>query len=129
MIDPPASGPTPVLNEKTGRGPVDKGKEGEEKSKEEAIGAGEKIRGEQITLELPSGSRTRPDLLTEKPDGSLKVREAKNGPSAELTPGQRQLKDTIESSGKVIPRGKNAEKAGLAPGRPIRIKTFEEDRC
>ena len=86
------------------------------------------MHGRQVTFELPSGRRTRPDLVTEPKPGRLKVREAKNGPDAELTPGQKELKGTIEDGGEVIPRGKNAEKAGLTPGTPVKIESFEEDR-
>ena len=84
--------------------------------------------GEQITFELPSGNRTRSDLVTETPAANLKVRESKNGPSARLSPGQKEMKETTEKGGEVIPRGKKAEKAGLTPGKPTRIEEFEEDR-
>jgi len=113
---------------KGGIDPVVKGRQGEAQSEAEATQAGEKIRGRQTTFELPSGRRTRPDLLTETEAGELKVREAKKGETATLTPGQRELKETIEKGLPVIPRGKNAEKAGLKPGEPVQIPHFEEDR-
>jgi hypothetical protein len=49
------------------------------------------------------------------------------GESARLTPGQKELKETIERGEPVIPRG-NAEKAGLTRGEPVKIQEFEEDR-
>jgi hypothetical protein len=67
-------------------------------------------------------SLTRPD-----PD-SLKVREAKNWPTAELSPNQREMRQTSQSGGSVIPRGQKAANAGLEPGTPVRVKEFEEDR-
>jgi hypothetical protein len=113
---------------KGGRGPVNKGKAGEAMSEAEAISAGETIRGKQPTLELPSGRRTRPDTLTETPGGQVKVREAKHGPGAHLTPGQRELQGVIEQGGTVIPRGGRARQAGLIPGQPTQLDLFEEDR-
>ncbi len=107
---------------------VNKGKVGEALSEKEALAAGEKIRGKQVTLELPSGKRARPDLLTETEQGELKVREAKNGPTAKLTPGQTELKQTTQSGGSVIPRGANAKAAGLEPGKPTQIPHFETDK-
>lgn len=111
-----------------GCGPVDKGKIGEALSEAEAAAAGEKVIGKQVTLELPSGKWPRPDNLTEAPGGGLKVREAKNGPSARLTPNQEELQEVIASGGSVTPRGRRARQAGLTPGVPVTIPTFEEDR-
>jgi RHS repeat-associated protein len=113
---------------KGGIAAVNKGKAGEKLSEKEAVAAGEKIRGKQVTFELPSGNRTRPDLLTETKQGKLKVREAKNGPTADLTPGQKELKQTSETGGSVIPRGQRAEAAGLKPGVPVKIPHFETDK-
>jgi hypothetical protein len=107
---------------------VNKGKVGEALSEKEALAAGEKIRGKHVTFELPGGKRARPDLLTETKEGQLKVREAKNGPTAKLTPGQTELKQTTQSGGSVIPRGANAKAAGLEPGRPTQIPHFETDK-
>jgi hypothetical protein len=81
-----------------------------------------------VTLELPSGARSRPDLLTELPEGGLKVREAKMGETAKLTGGQKELKQVIEEGKTVIPVGQNAVDMGLTPKKPITIKVFEEDR-
>jgi hypothetical protein len=110
-----------------GCAPVNKGKVGEAMSEAEAIAAGERIRGKQPTFELPSGRRTRPDTLTDTPAGDLKVREAKNGPTARLSEGQAELRDVIATGGTVIPRGRRAAQAGLTPGQPVSVKHFEED--
>jgi hypothetical protein len=111
-----------------GKDPVIKGEVGEALSELEAEAAGETIKGKQVTLELPSGRRARPDTLTETDQGNLKAREAKFGPTAKLTEGQLELQKVINAGGTVIPRGDNAEQAGLTPGVPVRIQQFEEDR-
>jgi len=111
-----------------GIGPVLKGQEGARKSKQEAEANGETVKGEGVTFELPSGKRTRSDLVTQTPDDQLKVREAKQGESAKLSPGQKEMKDTVNDGGTVIPRGQRAKDAGFVPGTPVRINNFEEDR-
>jgi hypothetical protein len=84
------------------------------------LAAGEKIRGKQVTFELPSGKRTRPDLLTETGSNDLKIREAKNGPKARLTDGQKELKQAIRNGDSVVPRGARADDAGLKVGEPTK---------
>lgn len=110
-----------------GAGPVNKGKEGVKQSEAEAIAAGEKVKGKEVTFELPSGKRTRTDLLTENDEG-LKVREAKKGPTARLSSAQTEMQKTSKTDGTVIPRGANAKAAGLKPGKPIKIPQHEVDR-
>ena len=109
-------------------GPISKGLAGEMMSEAEAIAAGETIRGRQVTFELPSGNRTRPDLLTEMQTSSLKIREAKNGPTATLSEGQKELRQVIQNGGVVIPRGARVKEADLKVGEPLRIENFELDR-
>jgi hypothetical protein len=111
-----------------GIGPVLKGRVGEALSEAEALAAGETKLASQVTFELPSGARTRPDLLTGTPAGALKVREAKMGPGARLTGPQEELERTVKAGGTVIPRGAKATKAGLKPGQPVTLQHFEEDR-
>ena len=111
-----------------GIGPVNKGKIVEAMSEAEAIAAGETIRGRQVTFQLPSGARTRPDLLTETAEGALKTRESKNGPGAKLTSGQTELKQVIQNGGTVVPVGARAKQAGLEAGKQTHINHFEEDR-
>jgi hypothetical protein len=118
----------PPKTRRGGIGPVRKGQAGEALSEAEAVAAGETVLGRQVTFELPSGRRTRPDLLTEKPSRGLKAREAKHGPTAKLTARQQELQETIQRGGAVVPRGAKAEQSGLTPGKAIKLREFEEDR-
>ena len=83
--------------------------------------------GEEITFELPSGRRTRSDLVLATEEG-LKVREAKQGPTAKLTEPQKQMQEAAQRGEPVIPRGKKARDAGLPPGDELRVGEFKEDR-
>ena len=47
---------------------------------------------------------------------------------AKLSPGQQKVKDAIDQGEDVIPRGKNAEKAGLKPNEPTKMKNCVVDR-
>ena len=111
-----------------GIGPVLKGQQGVAKSEAEALANGEKILGDEVTFELPSGNRTRSDLVTEPSGGGIKIREAKNGPTAALTPAQTEMQQIAKQGGTVIPRGARAAGAGFTPGVPVKINAFEEDR-
>ena len=114
-----------------GMGPVLKGRAGEALSEAEAVAAGESVRGKHVTFELPSGKRTVSDLLTESASG-LKVREAKMGPKARLTLRQMEMQSSSAAGESVVPRGANAEKAGLTPGKPVKVGKFKEtgtERC
>ena len=106
----------------------EKGKQGEASSQAEAEAAGEKVKGKNVTFKLPSGKTTRSDLVTETKTGDLKVREAKKGDTAKMSPGQKEMKNTVDSGGTVEPRGQKAKDAGLEPRKPVKIKEFEEDR-
>lgn len=116
---PKISSASPQSKTNGGKGPVEKGQEGVERSRQDAINRGDQPIGEEVTVELPSGKRSRADLLTKKPDGSLEFVESKNGPSARLTKNQKELKATLDSGGSVTPRGKRAVEAGLTPGKPV----------
>jgi hypothetical protein len=118
----------PAKAARGGRGPVEKGRLGVEKSKAEALARGERLAGEEVTFELPSGRRTRSDVVTRIEQEQLKVREAKEGPTARLTEGQKEMQGAAAQGKAVIPRGKKAKQAGLTPGQPVKIKEFEEDR-
>jgi RHS repeat-associated protein len=83
---------------------------------------GEKIAGEQVTFATSTGERTVADFVT-KIGEKLGIVETKTG-NAILSAGQKQLKQDIENGVAVIPVGKNAEKAGLKPGKPV---TFPKD--
>lgn len=100
-----------------GMDPVLKGQAGVERSVAAAEARGETVIGREITVDTPV-ARTRIDLATKTREGSLKFIECKNGPCADLTPGQRAAFPEIRSQGGV-PRGANAAKAGLKPGEPI----------
>jgi hypothetical protein len=110
-----------------GQASVQKGIEGVRLSQQEARAAGEKLLGDEITFELPSGGKMRADSLTETSDQALKIREAKNGPNARLTERQREMQDVVQTGGTVIPRGQKAADAGLSVGVPTRIDEYEVD--
>ena len=111
---------------KGGAGPVEKGKAGVQKSREEALKNNETIVGEEVTFDLPSGASTKADLVTKTDAGNLKIREAKNGPEAKLTPGQSEAKSTTAAGGTLTPRGPKAEAAGLKPNTPVKVE-YEVD--
>jgi len=67
--------------------------------------------------------RTRIDFI--KKDGG--VVETKTGGSR-LRPNQEKLRDDIQAGREVTPVGKNAEGAGLRPGVPTTLPSFDEDR-
>jgi uncharacterized protein RhaS with RHS repeats len=96
------------------------GKAGEQKTREKL---GDDIAGEQVTLETKGGARARMDFV-KKDKG---VVETKTG-DAKLSPGQQKVKDSIDKGEEVIPRGNNAEKAGLPKDTPIKMKNCKVDR-
>ena len=92
--------------------------------------AGFMVRGSEITMEA-MGLRTRIDLFVRAPEGgglvpgtSTRVNplqeffvEVKTGPTARLSPNQRDLFPEIREYGG-IPRGARAEQAYFVPGEP-----------
>jgi hypothetical protein len=94
-----------------------KGQEGVARSIATASNMGYQYRGREITLSAGKVT-TRMDLLFAKPDGRMLFIESKCGPHACLSSNQRQAFPFIEAGG-AIPRGKNAEAAGLTPGKPL----------
>jgi RHS repeat-associated protein len=98
-------------------GIVAKGKRGEAAARGR-LGPG--IAGEHVTLEASNGRRSVVDFVTKK--GS--VIEAKNGPGARLSAGQRAVRDDIRAGRSVTPRGQNALDAGLEPGVSTPLKCF-----
>jgi RHS repeat-associated protein len=113
----PGGPAAPVAQPRGGIGPVLKGQAGVERALGAAKARGETILGREITLDTPA-ARTRVDLATKTPAGTLKFIECKNGPCAGLTPNQKRAFPEIRSGG-AVPRGGNAAKAGLKPGEPI----------
>jgi RHS repeat-associated protein len=83
--------------------------------------------GKHVTIETSTGQRTVIDFVENLPGGAKGVVETKTG-NATLTPGQRQLFDDIQNGRPVIPRGANAEEAGLRPNEPVTIRTCRIDR-
>lgn len=85
---------------------------------------GEQVAGQRVTLEASTGQRSVADIVT-KDKG---VVEVKSG-NAQLSPGQKSVKADIDAGRLVTPRGKNAEKVGLEPGKPTQMKCYDEKRC
>jgi len=97
-----------------------RGKEGEQKTRESL---GDDIAGEQVTLETKKGDRARVDFVKK----DKQVVETKTG-NAQLSKGQQKVKEAIDKGEEVIPRGKNAEKAGLERNTPTKMKGCSVDR-
>jgi hypothetical protein len=103
---------------RSGVAPVLQGQAGVVRSIRAAEARGETVVGSEITVDTAAGLRTRPDTLVRKPDGGLKFIESKCGPGACLNANQRAAFPQIEAGG-AVPRGANAERAGLEPGKPL----------
>jgi hypothetical protein len=101
----PPSGPTTgadTPDPSGGKGPVDKGKEGVNKLAKWLALCGEREVAREVTLELPDGSRIRPDLVTQTKSGQLKYYDAKNGPNAGMSQHQQDNYDKINESGATV---------------------------
>ncbi|WP_417450402.1 hypothetical protein [Kordiimonas sp.] len=81
------------------------------------------IAGEQVTIETSTGARSRVDFVTK--DGVFV--ETKTG-NAQLTPGQKQLFTDVQNGTPVTPVGRNAENAGLEPGKAVKFNSCTVDR-
>lgn len=97
-----------------------KGKAGEAATRSKL---GDKVAGEQVTFKTTDGSRTRSDFVTTEKG----VVETKTG-GAQLSSGQKKLKDDIDAGREVTPVGQNASKAGLEPGKPTKMESCVTDR-
>ncbi len=93
------------------------GRAGEEAVESQIENSGGQILGRNITVDTPA-ARTRPDMYVRRASGANEFVEVKTGPAAKLSPNQRAAFPQIEAGG-AIPRGGNAQKAGLAPGNPL----------
>jgi RHS repeat-associated protein len=82
--------------------------------------------GRQVTFETSTGKRSVIDFVTNV-RGGKGVKETKTG-NGQLSSGQAQLFDDVINKRPVIPRGQNAVKAGLTPGKPIVLKCCGIDR-
>ena len=107
--------------------PKQKGDLGVAQSKQNAIARGEKVIGEEVSIKMENGKVTRADLLTQKPCGGIKCIESKNGPSAKLTPNQKQAKTELPEKGGEV-RGKKAEANGFPSGTKIDKIEFQLDK-
>lgn len=85
---------------------------------------GSRVAGQRVTLESSTGKRSVADIVT-KDKG---VVEVKSG-NARLSDGQKAVKADIDAGRPVIPRGANAEKAGLTPNQPTPMKCYDVKRC
>ena len=96
------------------------------KAEEAAVAKmGDKVAGRQVTLESSTtGKRSVTDIVSKDKE----VTEVKSGNSP-LSQGQKDVKADIDAGRDVIPRGENAEKAGLTPGQPTQMKCYTVDRC
>lgn len=84
---------------------------------------GDKVAGQRVTLESTTGKRSVADIVT-KDKGVVEVKTG-NSP---LSSGQKAVKADIDAGREVIPRGSNAEKAGLTPGQPVRMTSCTVER-
>jgi hypothetical protein len=84
---------------------------------------GDKVAGSQVTFRTSDGTKTRADFVT-KDRG---VVETKTG-NAKLTGPQTKLQADVKAGREVTPVGKNAEKAGLEPGKGCKLSSFDVDR-
>jgi RHS repeat-associated protein len=84
---------------------------------------GGNVAKQRVTLEASTGQRSVADIVTK----DKRVVEMKSG-GGRLSPGQRAVKADIDAGRPVTPRGRNAEQAGLEPGKPTQMKSYEEKR-
>ena len=84
---------------------------------------GDKIAAEQVSFKTSTGARTRMDFVTKQRDAV----ESKAG-NSKLSRGQQQFKEDVDAGREVTPIGKNAEKAGLKPGEPTKMRSCQIDR-
>jgi RHS repeat-associated protein len=85
---------------------------------------GDQVAGKRVTLEATTGQRSVVDIVTKDKTAV----EVKSG-GATLSSGQKAVQADIDAGRQVIPRGRNAESAGLTPGQPVAMKCYKEERC
>ncbi|MDQ3523545.1 MAG: RHS repeat-associated core domain-containing protein, partial [Chloroflexota bacterium] len=103
---------------------ADNVRQGAKAEKAVAKELGGKVAGQRVTLEASTGQRSVADIVT-KDKG---VVEVKSG-NAQLSSGQKAIKADVDAGRSVTPRGQNAEKAGLEPGKPTQMKCYDVKRC
>ena len=96
-----------------GLGPVLKGQAGVSQVMQDLPYSSSTNIGQEISLEVPGKGRVRLDIGSyDTADGTLTLKEVKNGFFARLTRNQRACFNDI-ANGNFIPRGKNATDLGL----------------
>lgn len=68
------------------------------------------------------------DFVTKTKSGKIKVYESKKGPTARQSKPQKEMQKVVKSGGSVIPKGKNAKKAGFEPKKPMKVDEYQLDR-
>lgn len=58
----------------------------------------------------------------------MNIVESKNGPTAQLTSRQTEAQQAVQQGQSLIPRGGNAQAAGLTPGIPVKINQYQVDK-
>ena len=84
---------------------------------------GESATGAQVTFRTSDGSKTVADITK----GTTSVVEVKTG-RGELTPNQGKMAADVAAGRAVTPVGQNAKSAGFAPGKPVKLDSFEVRR-
>ena len=96
-------------------------------SAEKAVVAkmGDQVAGTRVTLESSTtGRRSVTDVVSK----DKTVTEVKSG-DARLSQAQKDVKADIDAGREVIPRGENAAKAGLEPGKATQMNCYNVTRC
>jgi RHS repeat-associated protein len=96
-------------------------------SAEKAVVAkmGDQVAGTRVTLESSTtGRRSVADVVSK----DKTVTEVKSG-DARLSQAQKDVKADIDAGREVIPRGENAAKAGLEPGKATQMNCYNVTRC
>ena len=101
--------------------PVLKGKQGEALAEADLIARGFDVTGKRVTFKI-DGVRSQNDFVAVK-DGVYYFVEVKYG-TGTLSSGQRHNLGLADVGRKVIPLGGNAEKAGLAVGKPQSVRVL-----
>jgi RHS repeat-associated protein len=122
-----AGGATVSGVERGGIAAVNKGKQGVAQSVANETAQGGNVLGKEVTFKLPNGGSTRADIVSES-KGKLKIIESKNGPSPRLSPRQAEAQKAVQQGKPLVPVGENAEKAGLTPGTPVKVDTYQVDK-
>jgi RHS repeat-associated protein len=103
--------------------PVLKGMAGVLRATAEIEAEGGQVVATEVTMRNSAGT-ARVDLVYKDADGTLKLGEAKNGPTAGLNPNQRAVYDAAAREGATFVGG-NARVAGLTSIGPTAVRLFK----